>query len=72
MADVVPFFLLNTDLSPGFEDGLWSRWPPIPAPIKWGLVNVAGWFKAGYWRFASCDAQGMPRELYALQQSQGA
>lgn len=67
VTDVVPFFLLNTDLSDGFEDGLWNSWPPIPAPIKWGLINVAGWFKGGYWRFASCDSRGMPRELYALE-----
>ncbi|KAJ4397731.1 hypothetical protein N0V93_001966 [Gnomoniopsis smithogilvyi] len=65
--DVVPFFLLNTDLSDNFEEGLWSNWPPMPAPIKWGLINVAGWYYGGYWKFASCDAQGMPRELYALE-----
>lgn len=65
--DVVPFFLLNLDRTRGFEDGTWAAWPPIPAPVRWGLVNLGGWLHAGYWRFASCDAQGGRRELYALQ-----
>lgn len=65
--DVVPFFLLNLDRTPAFEEGTWAGWPPIPAPVRWGLINVGGWFKGNYWKFASCDAQGSPRELYALQ-----
>lgn len=65
--DVVPFFLLNLDRTDQFEGGRWANWPPIPAPIKWGLINVGGWFKGGYWKFASCDAGGNRRDLYALQ-----
>ena len=38
--DVVPFFLMNLDAT--FEDGRWANWPPMPAPVRWGLVNVAG------------------------------
>lgn len=64
-ADVVPFFLLNLDRT--VEDGLWANWPPMPAPIKWGLINIAGAWHWGWWKFASCDASGQPRELYALQ-----
>ncbi|KAF6807545.1 hemerythrinHHE cation binding domain-containing protein [Colletotrichum musicola] len=64
-ADVVPFFLLNLDRT--VEDGLWANWPPMPAPIKWGLINIAGAWHWGWWKFASCDAAGQPRELYALQ-----
>ncbi|PSR97267.1 hypothetical protein BD289DRAFT_362798 [Coniella lustricola] len=64
--DVVPFFLLNLDRTAAFEDGIWANWPPIPAPIKWGLINVGGWFKGSYWKFASCDASGHRRQLYAL------
>lgn len=63
--DVVPFFLLNLDR--GAENGMWAGWPPIPAPIKWGLVNIAGSWYSGRWKFASCDASGRPKELYALQ-----
>lgn len=60
--DVVPFFLSNLDGT--VEDGIWADWPPIPAPIKWGLVNIAGSYYWGYWKFSSC-AGGKPKELYA-------
>ncbi|KAH6619339.1 hypothetical protein B0J18DRAFT_241861 [Chaetomium sp. MPI-SDFR-AT-0129] len=63
VADVVPFFLLNLDRT--FEDGLWANWPPMPAPIRWGLINIAGSWHSGRWRFASCDAAGQPKELWA-------
>lgn len=61
--DVVPFFLLNLDGT--VEEGLWANWPPIPPPIKWGLVNIAGAWYSSWWKFSSC-AGGKPRELYAL------
>jgi hemerythrin len=63
--DVVPFFLMNLDAT--YEEGKWANWPPMPAPIRWGLVNLAGSWNWGWWKFASCDAQGKPRELYALE-----
>jgi hypothetical protein len=63
-ADGVPFFLLNLDAT--YEEGRWASWPPMPAPVRWGLVNVAGAVHWGWWKFASCDAWGRPRELYAL------
>ena len=63
MTDVVPFSLLNLDRT--VEDGLWANWPPMPAPIKWGLINIAGAWHSGWWRFASCDAAGQPQELWA-------
>jgi hypothetical protein len=63
--DVVPFFLLNLDTT--YENGMWASWPPMPAPIKWGLVNIAGAYHWGRWKFASCDSAGKPRALYALQ-----
>ncbi|KFA64406.1 hypothetical protein S40285_01070 [Stachybotrys chlorohalonatus IBT 40285] len=63
-ADVVPFFLLNLDGT--FEDGAWAAWPPMPAFIRWGLLNLAGSWYGGYWKFSSCDAQGRPRALHAL------
>ncbi|KAI1401119.1 hypothetical protein F4819DRAFT_459259 [Hypoxylon fuscum] len=61
--DVVPFFLLNLDGTA--EDGTWADWPPIPAPVKWGLLNVAGAWHSRWWKFSSCAA-GRPRKLYAL------
>jgi hypothetical protein len=60
---VVPFFLLNLDRT--VEGGMWANWPPMPAPIRWGLINLAGAWHAKWWRFASCDAAGQPHELWA-------
>ncbi|KAH8590548.1 hypothetical protein B0O99DRAFT_521203 [Bisporella sp. PMI_857] len=61
--DVVPFFLLNLDGTA--DDGAWANWPPIPKPIKWGLINIAGSYHRGYWKYASCSA-GKPKRLHAL------
>jgi hypothetical protein len=47
LGDVVPFFLLNLDRT--VEDGMWANWPPIPAPIKWGLINLVGAWHSGWW-----------------------
>ncbi|KAJ4360498.1 uncharacterized protein N0V89_001063 [Didymosphaeria variabile] len=66
--DVVPFFLLNLDVT--YEEGMWTSWPPMPVPIRWGLVNIAGAYHWAWWKFASCDASGKPRELWALAQPQ--
>lgn len=65
MTDVVPFFLMNLDRMA--ENGMWASWPPMPAPVKWGLKNIVGMWYGGYWKFASCDAFGTPRELHALE-----
>ncbi|KAJ2902848.1 hypothetical protein MKZ38_000042 [Zalerion maritima] len=65
VVDVVPFFLLNLDAT--YEEGMWAGWPPIPAPIKWGMVNLVGAWHGGRWKFASCSGDSKPRELYALQ-----
>ncbi|KAI1823502.1 hypothetical protein F4861DRAFT_316928 [Xylaria intraflava] len=61
--DVVPFFLLNLDGTA--EDGMWANWPPIPAPIKWGLVNIGGAYHNRWWKFSSCVG-GKPRQLHAV------
>lgn len=66
LTDVVPFFLLNLDAT--YEGGMWAAWPPMPAPVRWGMVNVAGAYHWAWWKFASCDAKGKPRELWALAQ----
>ena len=62
--DVVPFFLLNLDRT--VEDGMWANWPPMPAPIRWGLINIAGSLHSGWWKFTSCDSAGQPKELWAF------
>jgi hypothetical protein len=63
VTDVVPFFLLNLDRT--IENGMWVNWPPMPAPIRWGLINLAGAWRSTWWKFASCDAAGQPQELWA-------
>ncbi|KAH7385948.1 hypothetical protein BKA66DRAFT_415556 [Pyrenochaeta sp. MPI-SDFR-AT-0127] len=63
--DVVPFFLMNLDAT--YEGGIWANWPPMPGPIRWGLTNVAGAVHWRWWKFASCDAQGTPKDLFALE-----
>lgn len=65
MTDVVPFCLLNMDGT--YEDGMWANWPPMPGPIRWMMVKVFGSWNWGWWRFASCYGNGMPRPLYALE-----
>jgi hypothetical protein len=65
MTDILPFFLLNLDRN--YESGLWSNWPPIPKPIKWMLINTGWLLHSSWWKFASCNSAGQPRELYALQ-----
>lgn len=62
--DVMMFFLFNLDRT--YEDGLWAHWPPIPGPIRWSMTNLGSLVHGGWWRFASCDSSGKPRELYAL------
>lgn len=70
MTDVVPFCLLNLDRT--YEEGMWATWPPMPGPIRWMMVNVFGSWNWGWWRFSSCDGNGNPQPLYALQDGQGA
>lgn len=59
----LPIFMLNLDRT--FENGMWESWPPIPAAIRWALIRVIARKHAGWWRFASCDYDGYPKELYA-------
>ena len=69
VTDVVPFFLMNLDAT--YEAGRWASWPPMPAPVRWGLVNLAGSWNGAWWKFASCDGAGRPRGLYALGEGGG-
>ncbi|KAM0547789.1 hypothetical protein ACHAPJ_010250 [Fusarium lateritium] len=66
VTDVAPFFLYNLDRT--FEGGQWASWPPIPPLVKFVLINVAGAWHGRWWKFASCDVQGSPQELYALRE----
>lgn len=57
-------FFMNLDRT--FEEGRWAHWPPMPEPIRWGITNVVGMAFPKFWKFASCDSRGLPRELHAL------
>ena len=69
LTDGIPFLFLNFDRSEDFEKGMWKSWPPMPKPIRWGLTNLGGSWNWGWWKFASCDAAGTPRGLYALEEN---
>lgn len=64
LTDVVPFLFLNFDRT--VEDNMWTNWPPMPGPIRWGLVNIGGMWNRSLWKFASCGYDGKPQVLYAL------
>lgn len=63
ISDVLVFFLLNLDRD--HEEGMWRHWPPIPAPVRWALTNVASQWHRSWWKFASCNASGQRIQLYA-------
>lgn len=65
--DVMPFFLFNFDSE--YEEGIWADWPPIPAPVRWGIVSVARIRHPGWWKFASCDTARKRIPLYAIHDS---
>jgi len=56
----------NMDL--GFEGGMWKDIVPIPALIKWVIINVIARWHASWWRFGSCGANGQRRQLLALRE----
>ncbi|KAM5344047.1 hypothetical protein ACJ41O_012584 [Fusarium nematophilum] len=64
VTDVAIFLLFNLDRD--FEDGLWKNWPDVPGPVRWVGLKVVGKWHGGWWKFASCDADGKQKELYAL------
>ncbi|KAK9428120.1 hypothetical protein V1505DRAFT_358110 [Lipomyces doorenjongii] len=62
---VLPILWYNLDTK--YEGGIWEDFPPLPAPVKWGMVNVMGWWRSNWWRFSSCSASLVEREeLYCL------
>ncbi|KAF2839282.1 hypothetical protein M501DRAFT_1011149 [Patellaria atrata CBS 101060] len=58
----VPMLLLNLDRW-RFEGGLHKGFPPVPGPMRWLVCNVFTCWNWGWWKFATCDGRGMPREL---------
>lgn len=66
VTDVLPFFLFNFDRE--YEDGLWRDWP-MPVPVRWTFISIGRMAHPGWWKFASCDAAGRRKELYAVPDS---
>lgn len=62
ITDVLMLFLFNLDRD--IEEGIWKDWPEMPGPIRWLLPRAAGGWHGGWWKFASCDANGRRKELY--------
>ncbi|KAF2274727.1 uncharacterized protein EI97DRAFT_434953 [Westerdykella ornata] len=61
----LPVVLLNHDVT--FEgEGLHANFPPLPAPVKWVLMNVCARWNASWWAFSTCGVDGRPRELAFL------
>ncbi|KAL0935613.1 uncharacterized protein CTRU02_210204 [Colletotrichum truncatum] len=60
----LPFCFSNHDL--GYEDGLWSSWPPAPNIVKLLCRHVMYRFNSKRWKFAACDRMGNLQPLYAV------
>ena len=65
----LPQLWYNLDVD--FEGGRWKSFPEVPAPVKWILINVVGWWRWNWWRFGSSDAKGRQKPLLALSDSYG-
>lgn len=58
------FIFLNLDAT--FEGGKWAFYPPMPALVRWVFTHIFTWPNRAWWKFASCDYNGIPRDLYAV------
>jgi len=58
----LPLFFLNHDVT--FEDSMHAAFPPAPWVAKIAVKHVFTWWNAGFWKFATCDKYGRPKELY--------
>ena len=62
-AAMMPFALFNHDMT--YENGMQSKFPPIPGFLQFLMRRVASLWYSSYWKFSSCDTLGIPKELYA-------
>lgn len=56
----MPVFLLNHDVT--YEGGI-HNFPPIPAPVKFVLMQVCARWNKDWWKFATCGYDGKPKRL---------
>lgn len=59
---VIPGILLNHDVE--YERGSHPKFPDIPGHVKWILMRICPLVHRGWWKFATCDTSGRPKELY--------
>lgn len=55
----VPILMLNHDRT--YEGGIHGMFPELPAPISWALRKLLPCWHWGWWKYASCDSDQMPR-----------
>lgn len=58
----LPCFMLNME-AVEFEDGMWSGFPPINAPVRFVLMRVLPMWHRTVWRFASCGGNRARKQL---------
>lgn len=59
----VPYLITALDVT--FEEGLHKDFPPAPGLVKAVARALAPRFNKGYWRFAPCAKDGMPKDMLA-------
>ncbi|KAI5851662.1 hypothetical protein DFP73DRAFT_471372, partial [Morchella snyderi] len=59
----VPYLITALDVT--FEDGLHRDFPPAPGLVKAVARALAPRFNSGYWRFAPCTKDGLPKDMLA-------
>jgi hemerythrin-like domain-containing protein len=59
----VPYLITALDVT--FEEGLHRDFPPAPGLVKAVARALAPRFNKGYWRFAPCAKDGLPKDMLA-------
>lgn len=57
----LPVLMLNHDRT--FEGSIDAHFPPMPAIMNWAIRRVAPCWHWGWWKFATCDGNQMPKSL---------
>ncbi|KAH8898030.1 hypothetical protein GQ53DRAFT_885113 [Thozetella sp. PMI_491] len=59
----LPIALVVHDVT--WENGKWTKFPPVPWIFMFILRNVLARIHADWWKFGPCDLHGKPRPQYA-------
>ncbi|KAF2496602.1 hypothetical protein BU16DRAFT_537769 [Lophium mytilinum] len=55
-------FFCNDDVT--YENGMHAAFPPAPKIAKLVIMHLFTYWNPGYWKFATFDKWGMPKELH--------